>query len=309
MRANVDRIVRLARSGRGMVAVVIVFFVLLPCIVPILYAQPAKDPPDLGYELSRCTRVEIQFEPSTLEYFFPGDDERSLLNADECKALQDLRVIVSNSEEDIKYIALHDLMMVRGTYIGPAKGAIAIKNTIHLTGYKDDERLISFRVIGTTLRTDDGYDFEYPRRLPHLRLLTPQVWPFALRFGCMANLSHLHNVLSKMAEAGVPRSPTDWCDGILRHNKHLIVELHARGGMFECPDVQVCHYAMNPDCKPDSPEDTVLLFEAKAGWNQHGGPELFTLDNHDPKGGLVLLNDGTVKFIRTKEELKQLRWK
>jgi hypothetical protein len=53
----------------------------------------------------------------------------------------------------------------------------------------------------------------------------------------------------------------------------------------------------------------VLLFETKTGWNQHGGPELFTFDNHDPKGGCVLLNNGTVKFIRTEEELKQLRWK
>jgi hypothetical protein len=35
---------------------------------------------------------------------------------------------------------------------------------------------------------------------------------------------------------------------------------------------------------------------------------LFVFDNHDPKGGLVFLNDGTVKFIRTEEELKQLRW-
>ncbi len=67
-------------------------------------------------------------------------------------------------------------------------------------------------------------------------------------------------------------------------------------------------YAMNPKCKTDSPPDMVLLFETKAGWNQHGGPELFTFDNHDPKGGCVLLNDGTVKFIRTKEELQQLRW-
>jgi hypothetical protein len=68
-------------------------------------------------------------------------------------------------------------------------------------------------------------------------------------------------------------------------------------------------YAMNPNCKLDSPPDTVVLFEAKPGWNQHGGPELFTFDNHDPKGGCILLNDGTVKFIRTDEELKQLRWK
>jgi hypothetical protein len=68
-------------------------------------------------------------------------------------------------------------------------------------------------------------------------------------------------------------------------------------------------YAMNPNCKPDSPSDMVLLFETRGGWNQHGGPELFTFDNHDPKGGCVLLNDGTVKFIRTTEELQQLRWK
>ena len=66
---------------------------------------------------------------------------------------------------------------------------------------------------------------------------------------------------------------------------------------------------MNADCKPDSPPDTVLLFETKAGWNRHGGAKLFTFDNHDPRGGLVLLSDGTVKFIRTEEELKQLRWK
>jgi len=56
------------------------------------------------------------------------------------------------------------------------------------------------------------------------------------------------------------------------------------------------------------PADGVLLFKTKAGWNQHGGPELFTFDNRNPRARLVLLNDGTVKFIRTEEELKQLRW-
>jgi len=38
------------------------------------------------------------------------------------------------------------------------------------------------------------------------------------------------------------------------------------------------------------------------------GPTLFTFDNHDPGGGFVCLNDGTVKFIRTQAELRQLRW-
>jgi len=39
------------------------------------------------------------------------------------------------------------------------------------------------------------------------------------------------------------------------------------------------------------------------------GPELFAFDHHDPKGGCVLLNDGTVKFIRTEQELHALRWR
>ena len=76
-------------------------------------------------------------------------------------------------------------------------------------------------------------------------------------------------------------------------------------------EARTSDYAMNPTSRGlgNSPKDMVFLFESKPGWNQHGGPELFTFDNHDPKGGLVLLNDGTVKFIRTKEEFKQLLWK
>ena len=42
--------------------------------------------------------------------------------------------------------------------------------------------------------------------------------------------------------------------------------------------------------------------------SRHGGPESFTFENHDPRGGCVLLNNGTVKFIRTEEELLALRW-
>jgi hypothetical protein len=74
---------------------------------------------------------------------------------------------------------------------------------------------------------------------------------------------------------------------------------------------------MNPNCEPNSPPDMVLLFETKAGWNQHGGPELFTFDNHDPRGGCprklvpvktgILLNDGTVKLVRLRRIHKNRR--
>ena len=81
------------------------------------------------------------------------------------------------------------------------------------------------------------------------------------------------------------------------------------GPLSQPKDSWVSDYAMNSNCRDGSPDDMVFLFESRPGWNQHSGPELFTFDNHDPKGGCVLLNDGTVKFICTKEELQQLRWK
>jgi len=98
---------------------------------------------------------------------------------------------------------------------------------------------------------------------------------------------------------------TNWCDSMELVYRRPEMKIHI------CPSAGEgkCHYAMNPNCKPNSPGDMVLLFETKDGWNQHGGPGLFTFDNHDPKGGCVLLNDGTVKFIRTEEELNNLRWK
>lgn len=99
--------------------------------------------------------------------------------------------------------------------------------------------------------------------------------------------------------------PADWCDAI------EFVYTKSNTNLFKCPSTGEgnCNYAMNPNCIFDSPNDMVLLFETKDGWNQHGGPELFNFDNHDPKGGCVLFNDGTVKFIRTEEELNSLRWK
>ena len=108
--------------------------------------------------------------------------------------------------------------------------------------------------------------------------------------------------------------PNVWCDAMLlgayyKMRYHIDTEdiVHP----LSCPSAGEGknHYAMNPNCQPNSSGDMVLLFETKAGWNQHGGPELFTFDNHEPKGGCVLLNDGTVKFIRTEEELNALRWK
>jgi hypothetical protein len=117
--------------------------------------------------------------------------------------------------------------------------------------------------------------------------------------------------LLRFLYAGKKAYPSKWCGAIVDDKRADVIPTEYKMEYFKCPAAGQgkCDYAMNPGCKPNSPPDMVLLFEAKAGWNQRGGPELFTFDNHDPGGGLVLLNDGTVKFIRTDEELKQLRLK
>jgi hypothetical protein len=211
--------------------------------------------------------------------------------------------------------------------------------------YRGAEHLISFSVYPRAICAEGGHWFEYKDgALPSE--VTPELRPFELRGACARNLWRLGMDLRTMSREGTAwPAPHEWSDELFHRritSPTLLITDYSKaaqsiGKEFTCPGAGEgkCHYAMNPACKPDSPPDMVLLFETNAGWNQSGGPELFTfdhhdaqgglvplndgtvkfvlegstLDHHDPKGGLVLLNDGTVKFIRTQEELKQLRWK
>jgi hypothetical protein len=150
--------------------------------------------------------------------------------------------------------------------------------------------------------------------------------PFAFRIECAHNLRNLWHRLRlyhkakqmsytggviKVAEPIPPEypNPDQWRDSLVKAYVPLAGKEAYLSLAHKCPtEGNSKLYAMNPNCKPDSPADMVLLFEANSGWNKYGDPGLFTFDNHDPKGGCVLLNDGTVKFIRTDEELRQLRW-
>jgi prepilin-type processing-associated H-X9-DG protein len=68
------------------------------------------------------------------------------------------------------------------------------------------------------------------------------------------------------------------------------------------------YYAINPSCEPNSPNNIVLLFETKGGWNQFGGPEIVTTDWHRKKGCNVLFNDGHVEFVKP-NKIGKLKWK
>jgi len=45
----------------------------------------------------------------------------------------------------------------------------------------------------------------------------------------------------------------------------------------------------------------------KLRWNQFGGPELLTTENHNGEGCNILFNDGSVKFVKA-EDIGELKW-
>lgn len=123
---------------------------------------------------------------------------------------------------------------------------------------------------------------------------------------CTGNLHQLSLTFKIYADNNDDRYPTPdkWCD--------LIKEYGALEGVFVCPAKkhtgQRCSYAINPNAEPNSPYDTVLLFETKGGWNQFGGPELLTTENHRRRGCSVLFAALWTAFIEP-DELGKLKWK
>ena len=113
--------------------------------------------------------------------------------------------------------------------------------------------------------------------------------------------------------------PNQWCDLLLEHGEvdvekfvcpsiELVLRWPLRSGKllsWPSPKRGRCHFAMNPNCKPNSPPDTVLLFETKEGWNQFGGPELLTTQRHYGDGCNILYNDSHVNFEKSIAELNR----
>lgn len=128
-------------------------------------------------------------------------------------------------------------------------------------------------------------------------------------FQCGHRLYGLGKAVQLYARGSGGKYPTTdkWCDLLLQWD--FVTERS-----FVCPravslgDNARCHYAINPDAKPDSSPDTVLLFTAKGGWNQFGGLEALSTKHSGRWGCWVLFVDGGVKSVKT-EELGTLKWK
>ena len=309
---------------------------LLVAVALLYFLAYRPKPPDL----TACTRVEVQCGDGALNYFFPSTRmQESILNEAEKEYVRSHDTWTVTDQEQIKALAYQ---IGQGTYRGHVFGTTEIRANI--VGYPPSGRKISFSVTGgPDIITGGRRLFSYaPRGLSLASLDPPGLKPLRIRWKCAENLCHLI-YRGFWPSTRVPRphlDPNHWCDTIveLHSNKKerwypdVYIAYIAR--MFTCPSVHAAvdendaysqpdesdssgqtpntwtsDYAMNSNCRADSPKDMVFLFESRPGWNQHGGPELFTFDNHNPKGGLVLLNGGEVRFIRTEEELKQLRWK
>lgn len=258
-------------------------------------------PPDLSW----CTRITIHYFPSTREYFFPGYSHS--FSQEELDYLETIKVVVIDDAETIKGFA-HDVG--RSVYDGPASNSLLQSHIAVFDCYRDGEQIADFHIISGLIQTSDGDAFEFKSERTDWRKMRPHVWAMEMRVSCRSKIRYIQSYITHLNDDGTYPAPATWCDGIRKSLVSISRPTEDITKVFKCPGAQKgdCNYAINPNCKHDSPGDTVLLFEARAGWNQHGGPELFTFDNHDPKGGFVILNDGTVKFIRTEEELRQLRW-
>ena len=129
----------------------------------------------------------------------------------------------------------------------------------------------------------------------------------AFRTTCRTNLVELGKAMHVYAGDydGQFPTPPKWCDLLSEYSGVSRASFRCRGAA-EGP----CNYAMNKDVEAmgtSAPPDMVLLFETAPGWNQFGGPEIFTTENHQGEGCNVLFVDGHVQFVKP-VDFQRLRW-
>jgi hypothetical protein len=124
---------------------------------------------------------------------------------------------------------------------------------------------------------------------------------------CVMNMSRLDRSMLLYANDYQDKFPSSskWCDLLIEHTD-------VKPKLFKCPGASEgqSNYAMNINVEKlgtKSPPDMVVLFETKPGWNQSGGPEILSTENHNGEGCTIVFIDGHIDFVKTKD-LNKLKW-
>jgi len=162
------------------------------------------------------------------------------------------------------------------------------------------------------------------------------------RIPCSTNLRGLGIAMLIYASDYDGQYPTaeKWCDLLVMHCDVSPKQLVCKGSDAKIGESS---YAFNKNLidkkSTEVPPDVVVLFETNFGknpagrqallaerdwhkfldypdseekvyklrWNQFGGPEILTTENHEGKGCNILFNDSRVEFVKT-ERLGELKW-
>ncbi|MHC4694845.1 MAG: DUF4190 domain-containing protein [Planctomycetota bacterium] len=130
----------------------------------------------------------------------------------------------------------------------------------------------------------------------------------AFRMVCGTNLSGLGTAMLIYTNDNDGKFPTSskWCDLLIGCTDKAKPSRFRCKGAAEGP----CNYAINKNVEGlerSALSDVVLLFETHPGWNQAGGPEILTTDNHNGEGCNILFTNSHVYFIKAKD-LDSLKW-
>jgi len=174
------------RVRRRRKAVAIAFGVV--CVIAILwecFLTMFSDSPWHVEDLRQCTRIEIEYQPSALEYLEFFATNPGLLSQDEREYLQSLKTSTLTDQQLIRSIAG---ALSRLSYSVVAAGRPDKQAYIKVRGYRDDACVASFDMYDSKfLVTDDGRTFELHTWLD-LSGCVPELNSLRLRRGCAQRL-------------------------------------------------------------------------------------------------------------------------
>ena len=100
-----------------------------------------------------------------------------------------------------------------------------------------------------------------------------------------------------------------WCDQLILWDEDFEKTLTFASKKYKkSKDDKLCVWAINENIYglETIPEDMVLLFEAKPGWNTYGGKEKL-IPKEEGKDNIIAFYNGTVKALKYEEAMK-LNW-